>query len=122
MIARPPNCSSVPIQRYGTLRQPSAERWLSERKPMKARNGANTSGRPTISDTSQAGTASSTINTRFSVPINSTMAMPTVTWNSDRRKSRPKGSSGLAASANGRNSVPSFIQRRVILAVRRLMV
>ena len=88
MIAKPPNCSSVPNQMYGTRRQPSTERWLSERKPISARNGANSSGSESISATSQTGTPSSTIITRFSVPISSTTAMPTVTWNSDRRSRR----------------------------------
>ena len=45
MIASPPNCTIVPIHRYGTRRQPSTERWVSDRKPTTARNGANTSGR-----------------------------------------------------------------------------
>ena len=39
-IARPPNCTMLPIQMKGTRRQPRAERWLSERKPMSARSGA----------------------------------------------------------------------------------
>ena len=75
---------------------------MSERNPTRARNGANTSGNETITATSQAGTPSSTIMTRFSVPISSTTAMPTVTWNSDRRSSFPSGNSGVAASAKGR--------------------
>ena len=62
--------------------------------------------------TSQAGTPSSTIITRFSVPISSTAAMPTETWNSDSRSSRPSGSSGVAASANGRKPGPSWLQPR----------
>ena len=72
-----------------------------------ARNGANTSGSETITATSHAGTPSSTIITRFSVPISSTTAMPTETWNSDSRSSRPSGNSGVAASANGRKRGPS---------------
>ena len=44
----------------------------------------------TISATSQLGTPSSTIMTRFSVPFSSTSAMPTETWNSDRRSRRRK--------------------------------
>ena len=48
--------------------------------------------------------------TRLSVPISSTIAMPTETWNSDSRSSRPSGSSVVAASANGRKRVPSRIQ------------
>ena len=102
MIARPPNCSMVPIHRYGTRRQPSSEVWVSERKPMMARNGDSSSGSATIEATSQAGTASSTIITRFSVPITSASAMPTETWNSDSRSSRDSGSSALTASAIGR--------------------
>jgi hypothetical protein len=122
MMARPPNCNKVPIQIYGTRRQPRADTWLSERKPMNARNGANTSGKPTISDTSHAGTPSSTMSTRFNVPIISTMAIPTDTWNSDSRSSRPSGNSALAASANGRKSVPIFIQRLTSFCRRRIMV
>ena len=79
MIARPPNCSSVPIQIYGTRRQPNTERCVSERNPTSARNGANTSGNEIITATSQAGTFNSTIITRLSVPISSTTAMPTET-------------------------------------------
>ncbi len=36
---------------------------------------------------------SSTIITRLSVPVSSTAAMPTDSWNSDRRSRRPSGSS-----------------------------
>jgi hypothetical protein len=43
--------------------------------------------------TSVAGTSSSTIITRLSVPTSSTSAMPTVTWNSDRRSRRDSGRS-----------------------------
>ena len=113
MIERPPNWSIVPSQMYGTRFQPSSDRWVSERNPISARNGATTSGAPTISDTSHADMPSSTIITRLSVPINSTVAMPTVTWNSDRRSRRDSGSCGLAASANGRNSGPSRVHSRV---------
>jgi hypothetical protein len=94
----------------GHPRQPRPSGDVSERKPISARNGANTSGSATISATSQAGTPSSTIITRFSVPFSSTIAMPTDTWNSDRRSSRPSGSSGVAASANGRKRVPTRAQ------------
>ncbi len=79
MIARPPNCKSVPIQMKGTRRQPSSERCVSERKPTTARNGAKINGSETITATSQAGTASSTIMTRLRVPISSTTAIPTDT-------------------------------------------
>ena len=41
--------------------------------------------------------------TRLSVPLSSTMAMATETWNSDRRSRRPSGSSAVAASANGKS-------------------
>jgi hypothetical protein len=99
---QPPNCIIVPIQMKGTRRQPSAERWLSERKPMSARSGANSTGSDTITATSAAGTPSSTIITRLRVPTSSTSAMPTDTWNSDSRSSRDSGRSGVAASANGR--------------------
>ena len=61
---------------------------MSERKPTSARNGANSSGSASMIATIQDGTASSTIITRLSVPISSTAAMPTVTWNSDSRSSR----------------------------------
>jgi len=63
----------------GTRRQPSAERWLSERKPTSARNGAYSSGSASITATRAAGTCSSTIITRLSVPTSSTSAMPTDT-------------------------------------------
>ena len=43
-----------------------------------------------ISATTIAGTDSSTIITRFSVPSSSTVAMPTDTWNSDSRRSWPQ--------------------------------
>ena len=79
MIASPPNCTMVPIHRYGTRRQPRTERWVSDFQPTTARSGANSSGREIIVATSQAGTPSSTIITRFRVPISSTTAMPTVT-------------------------------------------
>ena len=52
-----------------------------------------------ISATSQAGTPSSRIITRFSVPTSSTRAMPTETWNSDSRSSR--GSGRVRKSVNG---------------------
>ena len=74
------------------------------------RKGANTSGREIIKATTQAGRPSSTIITRFSVPISSTAAIPTVTWNSDRRSSRPSGSSAVAASANGSIPTPTLRQ------------
>ena len=90
----------------GTRRQPSSERWVSERKPISARNGANTSGSEIISPTSDAGTPSSTIITRLRVPTSSTRAMPTDTWNNDSRNKRPSGNSGLAASANGMKRGP----------------
>ena len=51
--------------------------------------------------TSQVGTPSSTTMTRLSVPVSSTMAMATETWNSDRRSRRGIGKSGLATSAKG---------------------
>ena len=61
--------------------------------------------------TSEAGTLSSTIITRLSVPTSSTSAMPTETWNSDKRSRRDSGRSGVAASANGRKRGPSCAQR-----------
>ena len=69
---------------------------------MSARNGAKSSGSDSISATSQEGTPSSTIITRFSVPMSSTAAMPTVTWNSESRSRRGIGSSAEPASAKGR--------------------
>ena len=63
------------------------------------------------------GTPSSTIITRFSVPISSTTAMPTVTWNSDSRSSRPIGSSGVAASANGRKRGPKLMSPLTMAAL-----
>ena len=75
--------------------------------------GATSSGIAIISATSHAGVPNSTIITRFNVPLSSTVATPTVTWNSDRRSKRPIGNSALAASANGRNCVPSPAKNRV---------
>ena len=46
---------------------------------MKARSGANSSGKPIMVATSQAGTLSSTIITRLSVPLSKASAMPTDT-------------------------------------------
>jgi hypothetical protein len=54
--------------------------------------------------TSTAGTCSSTISTRLRVPVSRTVTMPTETWNSDRRSNRDRGSSVVAASANGRQA------------------
>ena len=75
---------------------------MSDLKPTSARNGANTSGSATISATSQAAMPISTIITRFSVPISSTVAMPTDSWKNDSRSNRPSGNSSVAASAKGR--------------------
>ena len=102
MIASPANCSPLPNQMKGTRRQPSGLRCRSDFQPMRARNGATSSGSATISATSQAATPISTIITRLSVPTVSTPTMPTVTWNSASRASCASGRSGLAASANGR--------------------
>ncbi len=60
--------------------------------------------------TSEAGTSSSTIITRFSVPTSSTSAMPTEAWNSDSRSRRDSGRSGVAASAKGRKRGPNPAQ------------
>ena len=79
MIASPKNCSIVPVQMKGTRRHPKADRWMSDLKPVKARNGATSRGKATMNATSQAGTPSSTIMTRLSVPTMSAAAMPTVT-------------------------------------------
>ena len=78
-MAKPPNCSIVPLKIYGRRRSPSADRNRSDRKPINARNGANSSGKASIPATSAAGTFSSTIITRLSVPIIKTKAMPTET-------------------------------------------
>ena len=118
MIASPPNWRHEPIQTYGTRRQPSAERWTSERKPTRARNGATSTGSDTISATSQAPTPSSTIITRFSVPTSSATAIPTETWNSDSRSRRDSGRSSVAASANGMKRGPSFCQFGASLRLR----
>ena len=66
-------------------------------------------------------TFSSTIMTRFSVPISSTSAMPTVTWNSDSRSRRDNGKSGVAASAKGRNVVPMLTQDVITLRLSLFM-
>ena len=88
---------------------------------MSARNGAKISGSEIIVPTSDAGTFSSTIITRLSVPISSTSAMPTETWNSDSRNSRDSGRSGVAASANGRKREPIPAQVRIIRRLTRFM-
>lgn len=79
MIAKPPNCSIVPLKMKGSRRRPRADLNASDRKPISARKGAKTRGSASIAATSDAGTRSSTIMTRFSVPTISTSAMPTVT-------------------------------------------
>ena len=81
---------------------------------MSARRGANSKGKATMVDTRVAGTFISTIITRLSVPTSSTRAMPTETWNKERRSNRDNGRSGEAASANGRNRVPRLDQDRTI--------
>ena len=63
----------------GTRFQPSADWCMSERNPMRARNGAKISGSEIMMPTSEAGTSSSTIMTLFKVPISKVRAIPTVT-------------------------------------------
>ena len=121
MMASPPNCISEPNQMNGTRRQPSAETWVSDLNPIRARSGANTSGKATISATSAAGMPSSAIITRLSVPVSRTAAMPTDTWNSDRRRSWLSGSSLVATSAKGSMEIPSSAQRRARDADSRFM-
>jgi hypothetical protein len=72
--------------------------------------GAKIMGKETMIDTSDAGTRSSTIITRFKVPTNSTRAIPTDTWNRDSLNNLPRGSSAEAASAKGKNRGPRFAQ------------
>jgi hypothetical protein len=102
MMASPPNCISVPNQMKGTRFQPRKLRCVSDFQPTSARKGATSRGSATIRDTSQAPTPSSTIITRLSVPTIKAVAMPTETWNSDKRSSRDSDRSALAASAKGR--------------------
>ena len=94
---------------------------MSERCPTKTRSGANSKGRETIAATMAAPTPSSTIMTRLSVPLSSTTAMPTDTWNSARRSSRGRGNSVLAASANGRKRVPMLDQCATKVALNRFI-
>ncbi len=47
--------------------------------------------------------------------------MPTVTWKSERRRSRAIGSSGVAASANGSTRGPSRRNPSMIAALARFM-
>ena len=115
MTAKPPNWSSDPCQMKGTRRQPSSQRWVSDRNPIRARKGANTSGRATMRPTSDAGTPSSTIMTRLSVPTSSTRVMPTETWNRESRSRRRSGRSGVATSANGRKRGPNAIHAVISL-------
>ena len=63
-------------------------------------------GKATARATHQAGTESSTIITRLSVPTNKAVAMPITTWNKDRRSRRARGRLGEATSANGITRVP----------------
>ena len=79
---------------------------MSERNPIRARNGAKTMGSAIMMPTSEAGTASSTIITRLRVPTSSTSAMPTVTWKSERRIRRESGRSSVATSAKGMKRGP----------------
>ena len=88
---------------------------------MSARNGAYSTGSAIITATSDAGTPSSTIITRLSVPTSSTNAMPTDTWNSARRSRRDSGRSGVAASANGRKRGPSAAHVCTRRMLRRVM-
>ena len=52
---------------------------MSDRNPISARNGAISTGSAIIAATTRAGTESSTIITRLSVPNRSTVAIPTDT-------------------------------------------
>jgi hypothetical protein len=79
---------------------------LSERKPIRVRKGAKTSGSASIAATTVADTPSSTIITRFSVPYSITSAIPTDSWNSDSLSRRDSGTSAVATSAKGRNRGP----------------
>ena len=54
-----------------------------------------------MSATNHAATPISRINTRFKVPINNVAAIPTVTWNKERRNNLERGKSSLTTSANG---------------------
>jgi hypothetical protein len=72
--------------------------------------GAKIIGKETIIDTSDAGTLSSTIITRFRVPTNNTKAMPTDTWNRDSLSNLPRGNSEDAASAKGKKRGPKLAQ------------
>jgi len=77
MMARPPNCICVPSHRYGTRFQPRMLLCVSDLKPTSARNGATSSGMASMIATSDAGTLSSRIITRLSVPTNNVCTMPT---------------------------------------------
>ena len=77
MIDNPANCSMVPPQRNGTRFQPRMLLWVSDLKPIKARNGAASNGMASMIATSDAGTRSSRIMTRFNVPTNSVCTIPT---------------------------------------------
>jgi hypothetical protein len=66
-----------------------------------------------IIETIVAGTLSSTIRTLFKVPINITSAIPTETWNNDNLNNLGRGTSGVAASANGKNLGPNDAHDRI---------
>ncbi|MCR9180748.1 MAG: hypothetical protein NXH71_11050 [Erythrobacteraceae bacterium] len=91
-------------------RQPSAERCVSERNPISARNGATNSGRASITPTIVDATSSSTIITRLSVPTRRVSDIPTENWMSESLSRRDSGRSSLAASANGSSRLPQPIQ------------
>ena len=77
MIDNPANCSMVPPQRNGTRFQPKRLLCVSDLKPIKARNGAANNGMANMIATSDAGTRSSRIMTRFNVPTKRVCTMPT---------------------------------------------
>ena len=117
MIAKPPNCvmraepderDAPPAEHRAMMIGAETDHRAQRREHQRQRQHAVA----TIHD----GTASSTIITRLSVPISSTAAMPTVTWNSDSRSRRPIGSSAVAASANGsrprQNRIRPWTRRR----------
>ena len=83
--------------------------------------GANRIGRAIMLATSQVGTDSSTIITRFKVPIIRTSAMPIGTWNNASRSNLPSGRSGDAASANGIHRMPIRVQKSIALVAPGIM-
>ena len=122
MIASPPNCSSVPIQMYGHA-PPAEHRAVRVRAEADQRaERREHSGSDTISATSQAGTPSSTIITRLSVPVEQHHRHADRDLE-QRQAQQPRAAAArrVAASANGRKRGPTRVQPRARAALSRFI-